>query len=91
MLSPENLPNNPPTPVSGALLHKLKWEATINGRKTANGARYGMSIAGSVTASDEDNTVYDLIHKIADCLEDNNPEMELPDSFRITLFPPNEL
>lgn len=66
----------------------LKWKAVINGRKCLNGARYSATITGKIEASEE-CIIYDVMHDLADHLEANNCEMELPDSFQITLYPPN--
>lgn len=77
----------PPTP--GSVLRGLKWKAVINGRKCINGARYSATITGEIEASEEWSTIYDVMHDLAEHLESHNREMGLPDSFQITLYPPN--
>lgn len=74
---------------NGLALLGLRWKAVINGRRCINGSRYSATITGKIEASQEWNTIYDVIHELAEHLEANNREMELPDSFQITLYPPN--
>lgn len=79
----------PLPPTTGSALRGIKWKAIINGRKCINGARYSATITGEIEASEEWSTIYDVMHDLAEHLEANNREMELPDSFQITLYPPN--
>lgn len=81
------VPSFPPTP--GSALRGLKWNATINGRRCINGARYSATITGEIESSEDWSTIYDVMHDLAEHLKANNREMELPDSFQITLFPQN--
>ena len=74
---------------AGAALRGLKWQAVINGRKCINGARYSATITGEIEASEDWSTIYDVMHNLAKHLASKNREMELPDSFQITLYPPN--
>lgn len=74
----------------GSALRGLKWKAVINGRKSINGERYSATITGDIEASEDWSTIYDVMHDLAEHLEANNREMELPDSFQITLYPPTE-
>lgn len=75
-------------PTADSALRGLKWKAVINGRKCINGARYSATITGEIESSEEWSTIYDVMHDLAEHLEANNGEMELPDSFQITLYPP---
>ena len=77
---------------SGSSLDPLvgrKWKAVINGKRGLNGARYSATYTGDIEAAGDDQTIYDVLRELADHLEQVNAEMELPESYQVTLFPPN--
>jgi hypothetical protein len=82
-VSPGETFQQPSSPLQGR-----PWKAVINGRKSINGARYAATLTGDIQAAAEGLTIYDVMHSLAAILETNNAEMELPDSFQVTLYPP---
>jgi hypothetical protein len=79
-----------PAAVSSTPLVGREWKVVINGTKTLNARRYGATYTGTIDASGPDQTIYDVLRALAEYLETQNAEMEQPDSFQATLFPPNE-
>lgn len=74
---------------AGSALKGRKWKAVINGKKSINGARYGVTYTGDVADAGEGQNLYDVLMGLAEYLEEKNAEMEFPDSYQVTLFPPN--
>lgn len=71
------------------MLCGLRWVAVINGKKCLNGKRYSAKIFGDIEHSEPESTIYEVLRGLADHLEDQNAEMEYPDSFQVTLHPRN--
>jgi hypothetical protein len=69
----------------GIQLAGATWVAKINGRKHANGTRYGLTIEGEIVSASEDITIYDALERISLHLRSENADMELPDEIRLTL------
>ncbi len=65
------------------------WKAVVNGRRSLNGERHSVTLTGNIEHAESDSTIFDVIHDLAEHIEEHTREMELPDSFQITLFPPN--
>ena len=87
MKTPTEQPHAP-----GGSLPRLvgrKWKAVINGKRALNGERYSATYTGDIEAADEEQTIYDVLRELACHLEGVNAEMEHPDSYQVTLFPPN--
>lgn len=81
-----------PTATGGSLTRLVgrKWKAVINGKRALNGERYSVTYTGDIEAADEEQTIYDVLRELACHLEGVNADMEHPDSYQVTLFPPND-
>lgn len=63
----------------------------VNGKRAINGERYSVTYTGDIEAADGDQTIYDVLRELACLIEEVNAEMEQPDSYQVTLFPPNNV
>ena len=64
-----------------------KWKAVINGRNSLNGERYSITLYGQVEEVYKEVIMADLMHDLVDHIESQTQEMEIKDSFQITLYP----
>lgn len=72
------------------LIPGQQWKAVINGRRSLNGERYSATITGTVESAESWSTIYELMSDLSTHLCLQNAEMEIPDSFQITLYPPHQ-
>jgi len=78
-----------PPPFTSDSLVGRKWLAVINGKKSVNGERHSVTHSGNIAEADNDKNLYDVLRELACHLEEENTEMEYPDSMQVTIFPPN--
>lgn len=67
----------------------MRFIAKINGKKHLNGEEYGVTILGSadMVPGFKQLSIYKVVSRVAQHLEDENAEMEHPESIQITLTP----
>lgn len=73
---------------TGAALIGRRWKAIVNGSNSMNEERYSLTITGDIAEASEGDTVIDVLRSLADYIEEETREMEIKDSFQITLHPP---
>lgn len=64
-----------------------RWKVVVNGQNSLNSKTYSVTFTGDIESIRDWNTIYDVIHKIADYTEENNNVMNFPDSIQVTLYP----
>lgn len=62
-----------------------KWVVKVNGRKSLNGVRYGVTLDGAMSFDSSRDSIYDQAATLALAIEEHNREMEFPDSIQISL------
>ena len=65
------------------------WKCVINGKRHKNSKRYAATYTGDVQGVLDCTTIYDVLRELADYFEVHNADMDHPDSFQVTLYPPN--
>lgn len=74
---------------SGSALRGRPWKAVINGQRAINGPRHSITLTGTIEHAEEWSTIIDVMHDLAEHIEAHTKEMEIKDSFQVTLYPPN--
>jgi hypothetical protein len=69
----------------GARMSERKWVVKVNGRKSLNGARYGVTLDGVLTVTKPDTTIYDAAAVVCMAMKRHNREMEFPESIQVSL------
>lgn len=65
----------------------IKWQVILNGRRSLNGPRHSLEINGDIHEADQPVTIYELAQEILNAAKAAAPEMEYPDSLRLTIHP----
>ena len=71
--------------MSKPTLKGCKWKVIVNGRRALNGERYGATYTGEIQQVTHLTTIYGVAEALLDHVEEKNREMELPDSFQLTI------
>jgi hypothetical protein len=66
----------------------LKWVAEIQGKRCINGKRYCAKIHGDLEHATAETTIYQVLRELVSHLEEQNAEMNYPDSLRVTIVLP---
>ena len=74
----------------GSALLGRPWKAVINGQRAINGTRHSITLAGTIERAEEWSTIIDVLHDLAEHIEEHTKEMQIKDSFQVTLYPPNK-
>ena len=76
------------SPASDAPLCGRSWRAVVNGRRALNGARHSITLSGHIEQAEPGSTIFDVMLELADHIEARTADMEIKDSFQITLYSP---
>ena len=92
MKDSQNFPAAPEGSAAGpgsALLGR-PWKAVINGQRPINGTRHRITLTGTIERAAEWSSIIDVMHDLAEHIEEHTKEMQIKDSFQVTLYPPND-
>jgi acetylornithine deacetylase/succinyl-diaminopimelate desuccinylase-like protein len=77
-----------PSAASGLKLQGRAWKAVVNGQRSLNATRQSITLTGTIRHAEEWSTIFDVMHDLAEHIEQHTKDMEIKDSFQITLYPP---
>lgn len=76
---------------TGDTINGLQWTMHISGRKCVYSVTYTVTIGGVIEATDKGNTIYDILHSLADVVKKENKDMELPERLVLALWRPEDV
>ena len=62
----------------------------MTGQRAINGTRHSITLTGTIERAEEWSTIIDVMHDLAEHIEEHTKEMQIKDSFQVTLYPPND-